>query len=120
MNHELELVEKPWWTNHAMETNRGICVARAHVYSSERYKQNKDMFDLRGKYVGRDYSTGTTAEFDGDRVLKIMDLTYDDAISWGLDPKDRPKSNRDAKPLSQSQLSENYNALQEERVIPHR
>ena len=120
MNHELELAEKPWWTNHAMETNRGICVARVHVYSSERYKKNKDMFDLRGNYVGQDYSTGTTAKFDGDRVMKLMDLTYDEAISLGLDPKDRPKSNSDAKPLSQNQLSENYNALQEERVIPHR
>lgn len=117
---DLELAETPWWTSHAMETDRGICVARAHVYSSERYKKNKEMIDQNGKYVGRDYSSGTTPEFDGDRVLKMMDLTYDEAISFGLDPKDRPKSNRDDKPFTQNQLQENYAALQEERRIPHR
>ena len=94
-----------WWLDRAIESERGIIVARVDAESTT----------LRGSGVVGDYTSSPA--YTGAPVPYMIDLTEDDMLNYGLTPTSlRPRGNRADRAVTAEFAAARIDRLQNEEA----
>jgi hypothetical protein len=117
-NHTI--TSRPWWISHALQTDRGVVVARAQAISND--VRNPTDEDIASGIACNRYDSSTQCH--GELVSLMVGLTEDDLQSMGLTPGElvfpgvvdgpRPRTNRSNKPVTMAQAQRAMDVLQSE------
>lgn len=122
MAKDYTIIDRPWWLSHAVETSRGVIVARADARSTTLRKPTQDDLDGEIAFSESDYSDKCHGEF----LPLMIDLTDQDIADMSLTPGllvwpdvidgERPNTNLTTKPISQESAQHTIDLLINERA----